>query len=396
MVEGLEEHGELSRIYKANNGKDAVDVLNSVPIDALVTDLKMPEMNGLELLTYLNEYFPKTPAIVISAHISPFVLSKMPLLGVFRVLQKPFLINELLNVILEITDPAMRQGIIRGISLSNFIQLVSSEGKTCSLDVISADNKNGVIYFKKGELYNAVSGHISGDAAVIEMLQWPGSEFKLISRHTPGINRNVRTGIMSLLMEAAQVVDEKKTDDGQEEFVKIIEQSINRNDIPIESADNVFEAVSTPEQNQKHVTKRQTADRPKIDKTIITGAPSTEKKQKKRVQYLQTLFDLRGVKAVIFIHRKSRTNEKMGGWPGADLTNLADAIDILYTGAEKMTQEIKLFGIRTLTLESLGAMIMCLPVEDNLLAILAKDSKTLGIVRQKALKLSEKIRQLQP
>lgn len=63
----LEKNGEL-RIENAEHGLAALNVLASTPVDLVVTDLQMPEMNGLELVELVRARYPLIPVILMTAH----------------------------------------------------------------------------------------------------------------------------------------------------------------------------------------------------------------------------------------------------------------------------------------------------------------------------------------
>lgn len=63
----LEKHGELQIEY-AEHGLAALDMLARHPIDLVVTDLQMPEMNGLELVELVRARYPLIPVILMTAH----------------------------------------------------------------------------------------------------------------------------------------------------------------------------------------------------------------------------------------------------------------------------------------------------------------------------------------
>ena len=56
------------RIVEASNGAEAVEKLRSQPVDIVLTDINMPKMGGLELITYIRSSHssPKVPIIVIT------------------------------------------------------------------------------------------------------------------------------------------------------------------------------------------------------------------------------------------------------------------------------------------------------------------------------------------
>lgn len=55
-------------IYEANNGKQALQVLRTQPIDLLLTDIKMPHMDGLELSKRAKEENPELNIVIFSGH----------------------------------------------------------------------------------------------------------------------------------------------------------------------------------------------------------------------------------------------------------------------------------------------------------------------------------------
>lgn len=63
----LEKHGELQIEY-APHGLAALDILAGHSIDLVVTDLQMPEMNGLELVELVRSRHPLIPVILMTAH----------------------------------------------------------------------------------------------------------------------------------------------------------------------------------------------------------------------------------------------------------------------------------------------------------------------------------------
>ncbi|MFG0336048.1 MAG: response regulator [Maioricimonas sp. JB049] len=57
---------ELEVIY-ADDGRDAVEALNRQPVDLVLTDLHMPEMNGFELLSFARRKFRDVPVVIMTS-----------------------------------------------------------------------------------------------------------------------------------------------------------------------------------------------------------------------------------------------------------------------------------------------------------------------------------------
>jgi CheY-like chemotaxis protein len=68
LVGGLLEKNERLTVAYADNGAEAAERMTRVLPDLIVTDLQMPEMDGLELVTYTREHFPRVPVVLVTAH----------------------------------------------------------------------------------------------------------------------------------------------------------------------------------------------------------------------------------------------------------------------------------------------------------------------------------------
>jgi len=68
-LEGLRDIFEaLSfNVFTAENGLEALALLRSETVDAVVTDLVMPEMDGFELLTLVSDLYPQIPVYLTTA-----------------------------------------------------------------------------------------------------------------------------------------------------------------------------------------------------------------------------------------------------------------------------------------------------------------------------------------
>lgn len=64
--EELKEEGY--EVYLAANGKEALDIVDKVPLDLVILDIKMPEMNGIEALRQIKEKQPDLPVLLSTAY----------------------------------------------------------------------------------------------------------------------------------------------------------------------------------------------------------------------------------------------------------------------------------------------------------------------------------------
>ena len=96
---GFDGYRDAFEVVTARNGKEAIKVLESLPISLVVTDLKMPEMDGFELLGYLKNDFPQIPVIVMTAFGTPEIETRLSQGGMIRMLEKPVDFEELTQLI---------------------------------------------------------------------------------------------------------------------------------------------------------------------------------------------------------------------------------------------------------------------------------------------------------
>lgn len=95
-------------VIEAENGEEAIKILNTMSIDLVVTDLVMPEKSGLELIMDIAEIHPKLPIIAISGgggitgRFDYLPIAK--LIGAKRIVNKPFKINDIRVLIKDILD----------------------------------------------------------------------------------------------------------------------------------------------------------------------------------------------------------------------------------------------------------------------------------------------------
>lgn len=83
------------------NGKDALNKLNEMDVDMLITDLYMPEMNGMQLVERLrsSSQLKSMPVIMVSSENHESIINKAKQIGVNEWLVKPFIISELMGFV---------------------------------------------------------------------------------------------------------------------------------------------------------------------------------------------------------------------------------------------------------------------------------------------------------
>lgn len=86
-------------VLTAAHGHEALAYLNGHRVDAVVTDLFMPEMDGIETVATVRKLFPDVRVIAMSGRPGVDYLPVARELGVKHTLRKPFAIQELISAL---------------------------------------------------------------------------------------------------------------------------------------------------------------------------------------------------------------------------------------------------------------------------------------------------------
>ena len=95
-------------VFKCSHGKDALEVLERSKVDLIISDMRMPVMNGEELLAAVRELHPRIPLVMITAYgtISQAVGAMRQ--GALDFITKPFAAEDLERVVQRAIEPPKR------------------------------------------------------------------------------------------------------------------------------------------------------------------------------------------------------------------------------------------------------------------------------------------------
>lgn len=101
----LRDHGY--DVVIAGTGREGLEVAITRRFDVTITDLRLPDMSGLEVLSQIKQEDPSSQVIVITAYGTPEAVADSMRLGAVQVLAKPFLPVEVLNLIRKCAERAV-------------------------------------------------------------------------------------------------------------------------------------------------------------------------------------------------------------------------------------------------------------------------------------------------
>ncbi|HSB06978.1 MAG TPA: response regulator [Thermodesulfobacteriota bacterium] len=177
MAKSLSKDRDKYEVMIANNGKEAFQLLKTNKIDLVISDIRMPDINGLDLLVMIKKEFPETKVIIMTAYGSADVQKEASQRGSLFYIEKPFEISDIRKIIIDLIGKRRGfHGKVVGLQLTDIIQMNCLSRLTTAL-VVTRDGEKGVIYFNEGEVVHAECGDQKGTEAFYKILSWQDGEF---------------------------------------------------------------------------------------------------------------------------------------------------------------------------------------------------------------------------
>ena len=208
LKEGLEKYNETFSVLMAGDGLIALENLKKLPISLVVTDLKMPRMDGFTLLARVMEQYPDIPVIIMTGYSTPEMQKLAREGGAVGYIEKPFMIEDLARKIMTAMRKESEGGTLHGISSGMFLQLIEMEQKTCTIRLVDkSSGRQGVLFFREGELLDARIDGLQGVKAAYEIFSWDEVSLS-IQNVCPQKERKIDSDLQVVLLEAMRLKDE--------------------------------------------------------------------------------------------------------------------------------------------------------------------------------------------
>ena len=210
-------------IVEADNGETAFEVANKEHPDLIISDIMMPQMDGIELCWMIreNSEIPLVPFIFLTS----FDDSEMEIRG-FRAgadeyLSKPIDRKELLERVEELLERTGKlktiedttetkkafSGDLIDLSIVELVQMLNLNKKSGILRIEA--EINGEIYLKEGQLFGAKTADKTGEDAIYSLvtLNKGNFNFELSDKE---LDQNIKNSTMNVIMEACRIMDENR------------------------------------------------------------------------------------------------------------------------------------------------------------------------------------------
>jgi CheY-like chemotaxis protein len=207
-------------VLTAANGKEALAMVLREPVDIIVSDVTMPEMDGLEFCQLIRQSpeHVDIPFIFLTAHGGTGERIRGLRSGADEYIVKPVNAADLVARVEILYDRIQRKrsvstlkGNLREVGVCEILQLFELSRKHGVL-YVDAPTGKGELALADGSLVNAVWNELEGEDAAFQMVTLQEGEFRFLPKAVP--SGNAVQPISFMLMEMARLTDELATVEG--------------------------------------------------------------------------------------------------------------------------------------------------------------------------------------
>jgi CheY-like chemotaxis protein len=202
-------------VHIATSGASAMTMLDAEPFNILLSDLRMPKMDGLQVIAIVRRKYPQLRTVIITGAADEQMRSRAYAMGIDLYLEKPSTEKELsffMDCVESLLDKEQSGG-FRGVQSKSLVDLIQLECLSGSSAILKITNGKveGRIWIQHGELIDAATGNLDGEQAFRRILGWRTGNFEIvpIEEERP---RKIHTSYQGLLLDTAQALDEAQAD----------------------------------------------------------------------------------------------------------------------------------------------------------------------------------------
>src|SRR3954454_21542881 len=199
-------------IFTVSSGPRAMAMLESEPFRLLICDLKMPKMDGLQVLSIVRRKHPELRTVALTSVADEQFRSRAYALGVDLFWYKPATEQEI-KMFLECLESLLgreRENGFRGVQSKSLVDIIQLECISQSSSQLRITNGpcSGKIWIQDGEIIDSEADELRGEPAFQRILAWKAGSFETLPAD-PSRPRTITKSYNGLLLETAQALDEK-------------------------------------------------------------------------------------------------------------------------------------------------------------------------------------------
>jgi CheY-like chemotaxis protein len=198
-------------VRTATSGKRALAMLDAEPFRLIICDLKMPRIDGLQVLAIVRRRYPELRTVVLSGLEDEDFRSRAYALGVDMFWLKTEMQGNL-QMYLDCLESLLgrdQDGGFRGIQSKGLMDIIQMECLARSSTVLRITRGSLVarLWIQDGELTDAEAEGARGETAFLRILTWKSGTFENLPAE-PNRERTILKPVNALLLESAQAIDE--------------------------------------------------------------------------------------------------------------------------------------------------------------------------------------------
>lgn len=194
-----------------NSAVDAIKLLTEKSFDIVISDIKMPNLSGFDLMIWMKSNKINSKLIMMSSDVTPSVKRDYERFGVLQILKKPFTDEILLENINFALDENFNAD-ISNLSMFDLVKILIMSNKDRGIVVKSnISEKTGVIFIKNGQVVFAQYDNIIGEKAFYNLMSIQNGVMAEID-FDRSVPQNISLPSDFLLMESARFIDDSSVE----------------------------------------------------------------------------------------------------------------------------------------------------------------------------------------
>src|SRR4051812_41504463 len=156
-------------VHTSNSGARAIALLESEPFTLLISDLRMPKIDGLQVLSIVRRKFPQLRIVIMTAVVDEQYRSRAYAMGIDLFWEKPKTQEEItmFGECIESLLGQQDEGGFRGIQSKSLVDLIQLEclSQSSSVLKITQNGRQGNIWINHGDVIDAATLTMGGEEA---------------------------------------------------------------------------------------------------------------------------------------------------------------------------------------------------------------------------------------
>jgi DNA-binding NarL/FixJ family response regulator len=164
----LETHPDIEVVGQAEDGYNAIELVREMQPDIVITDVTMPNLNGIDATRKIKQLFPDVKVIGLSGHTDNSFVIGMLKAGASAYVLKHCLFDELLEAIQVVSlgdrylSPELTKGVVR-----NYVRLLS-ESNGSPLEILSEREREVLQLIAEGKSTKQIALNLHVSTKAIE------------------------------------------------------------------------------------------------------------------------------------------------------------------------------------------------------------------------------------